>query len=148
MADPQLRIQVVSDATSAAAGLDKVAGSVDQVAAASKAASSQLDGATSALKAYGNAADDAASSARGAGEAVDSFGGGVGDVSSALSGIGPAVEAAGFPGLAGSIDTATVALDAVEGATMLFTTAQSVANVAMNSGKVAAVASWPSPRSV
>jgi phage-related protein len=114
MADKTITVGIVTEgADKAAAELDKVAGASDRVD----------------------------SSARKAGEGVQTFGEHSGDTSTALSTFAQAASAMGLDGLAAGLDTATVALDAVEGATILFRVATEAGILAQVSSKAAIILS-------
>lgn len=114
MPDQTIKVGVVTEgADKAAAELDKVAGSADRVD----------------------------TSSRKAGEGVQTLGDHSGDTSTALSTFAQAASAMGLDGLAAGLDTATVALDAVEGATILFRVATESGIVAMAASKAAVLLS-------
>jgi methyl-accepting chemotaxis protein len=108
MPDSTVRVNVVTEgADKAAAELDKVAGATDRVD----------------------------TSARKAGEGVQTLGDHSGDTSTALSTFAQAASAMGLDGLAAGLDTATVALDAVEGATILWRVATEAGILAQAASK-------------
>jgi hypothetical protein len=113
VADPTIKVTVTTDADQAAAGLDKVAASADKVD----------------------------TSSRRAGEGVQQLGDHSGDTSTALSTFAQAASAMGLDGLASGLDIATVALDAAEGATILFRVATEAGILAQVQSKAALILS-------
>jgi hypothetical protein len=103
MPDNTVRVNVVTE------GADKAATELDKVAKAS---------------------DRVDTSARNAGEGIQQMGDHSGDTSTALSTFAQAASAMGLDGLAAGLDTATVALDAAEGATILFRVATEAGTLA------------------
>lgn len=129
--NPTVTISVLSDATDAAAGLTDTAGALDKVGAAAATADGKLAGAAGGLDTYAAAAAAADKPTRDIAGGIDSAGGGAGDMASAFGALAPALAGVGLEGLAGGLETATVALDAAEGATVLFRVATDLSRVAV-----------------
>lgn len=140
MSTPNVAIQITSDATAAATGINATADALNRVDTAARDASTATDNAARSVKSYGDAADRAAASSGNVSAGVEGVGDTAGTAATGLGDLAGVIELMGFEGLAASMTITQTVMDGLSGASDLYKAASQALSgtVGKLTGKTAA----------